>query len=102
MSGRSLLDTNIVIGLFADEAIIKDNLAQASEIFIPSIVIGELCYGARKSGRFAENLARSVIVVNAEPAAIERPTVSIHVCGVSDTAKRTKSSMLRRLGSAAR
>jgi tRNA(fMet)-specific endonuclease VapC len=58
MSGRFLLDTNIVIALFADEAIIKDNLAQASEVFIPSIVIGELCYGARKSGRVGANLAR--------------------------------------------
>jgi tRNA(fMet)-specific endonuclease VapC len=46
MSGRFLLDTNIVIALFADEAIVKDNLAQASEVFIPGI--GELCYGARR------------------------------------------------------
>jgi len=53
-----LLDTNIVIALFADEAIVKGNLAQASEVFIPSFVIGELCYGARKSGRVEANLAR--------------------------------------------
>ena len=58
MSGRFLLDTNIVIALFSDEAIVKDNLAQASEVFIPSVVIGELCYGARKSGRVEANLAR--------------------------------------------
>ncbi|NJR62172.1 MAG: type II toxin-antitoxin system VapC family toxin [Cyanobacteria bacterium CRU_2_1] len=58
MSGKFLLDTNIVIALFADEAIVKDNLAQASEVFIPSIVIGELCYGARKSRRVEANLAR--------------------------------------------
>ncbi|WP_080807854.1 PIN domain-containing protein [Halomicronema hongdechloris] len=58
MSGRFLLDTNIVIALLADEAIVKDNLAQVSEVFIPSIVIGELCYGARKSGRVEANLAR--------------------------------------------
>jgi tRNA(fMet)-specific endonuclease VapC len=58
MSGRFLLDTNIVIALFADEAIVKDNLAQASEVFIPSVVIGELCYGARRSGRIEANLAR--------------------------------------------
>jgi tRNA(fMet)-specific endonuclease VapC len=51
MSGRFLLDTNIVIALFAGEVIVKDNLTQASEVFIPSIVIGELCYGARKSRR---------------------------------------------------
>ncbi|RCJ21951.1 twitching motility protein PilT [Nostoc minutum NIES-26] len=58
MSGRYLLDTNIIIALFADEAIIKNNLAQADEVFIPSITIGELYYGARKSGRPQENLVR--------------------------------------------
>jgi len=58
MSGRFLLDTNIVIALFADEAIVKGNLAQANEVFIPSIVIGELYYGAQKSGRIESNLAR--------------------------------------------
>jgi len=58
MTGRYLLDTNIIIALFADEEIVKDNLAQASEVFIPSIVIGELYYGARKSGRVEKNLAR--------------------------------------------
>ena len=76
MIGRFLIDTNIVIALFADEAIVKDNLAQASEVFIPSIVIGELCYGARKSGRVEENLARvdelvassTILVCDAETA----------------------------------
>ncbi|MBW4487114.1 MAG: type II toxin-antitoxin system VapC family toxin [Trichocoleus desertorum ATA4-8-CV12] len=76
MSGRFLLDTNIVIALFADEAIVKENLAQASEVFIPSIVIGELCYGARRSGRIEANLARidelvassTILVCDAETA----------------------------------
>src|SRR6476646_872409 len=58
LSGRFLLDTNIVIALFADEASVKDNLAQAREVFITSVVIGELCYGARRSGRIEANLAR--------------------------------------------
>jgi tRNA(fMet)-specific endonuclease VapC len=58
MSGRYLLDTNIIIALFADETVVKNNLAQANEVFIPSIVIGELCYGARKSGRVGANLAK--------------------------------------------
>lgn len=76
MSGRYLLDTNIIIALFADEAVIKNNLAQANEVFIPSIAIGELCYGARKSGRTQANLARvdelvansAVLVCDAETA----------------------------------
>ena len=58
MSGSYLLDTNTIIALFADEAVVKNKLAQAKEVFIPSIVIGELCYGARKSGRSQANLAR--------------------------------------------
>jgi len=58
MSGRFLLDTNIVIALFADEAIIKYHLAQAREVFISSVVIGELYYGARKSRQVEANLAR--------------------------------------------
>ena len=76
MSGKFLLDTNIVIALFADEAIVKDNLAQTNEIFIPSIVIGELYYGARKLGRVETNLARvrelaggsTILVCDAETA----------------------------------
>jgi tRNA(fMet)-specific endonuclease VapC len=31
MSGRYLLDTNIIIALFADETAVKANLAQADE-----------------------------------------------------------------------
>lgn len=58
MNGKYLLDTNITIALFANEAIVRNNLAQANEVFIPSFVIGELCYGARKSGRVQANLAR--------------------------------------------
>lgn len=58
MSGKFLLDTNIVIALFANEATIKDILGDAEEVFVPSIVIGELFYGARKSTRSKENLAR--------------------------------------------
>jgi tRNA(fMet)-specific endonuclease VapC len=58
MSGRYSLDTNIIIALFADEALVKQNLALADAVFISSIVIGELFYGARKSGRITANLSR--------------------------------------------
>lgn len=58
MSGKCLLDTNIVIALFADESEIKENLAKTDEVFIASIVIGELFFGARKSARSKENIAR--------------------------------------------
>jgi len=58
MSGRFLLDTNIIIALFADEIGVKANLAAAQEVFVPSIAVAELCYGARKSRKPNENLAR--------------------------------------------
>ncbi len=58
MSGRYLLDTNIIIAIFADEVAVKNSLAQAFEVLIPSIALGELCYGATKSGRSKENLER--------------------------------------------
>ena len=76
MSGRYLLDTNIIIALFAEEALVKTNLRQASTVFIPSITLGELYYGARKSGRTQANLSKidelvassSILVCDAETA----------------------------------
>ncbi len=58
MNGRYLLDTNIVIAIFADEAALRQKLAGAGEVFVPSIVLGELYYGAQKSARIASNVAR--------------------------------------------
>ncbi len=58
MSGRFLLDTNIVIALFAQDVAVQEWLAQAEEVFVPSIVLGELYFGARKSARVEANLAR--------------------------------------------
>ena len=34
-----------------------ENLARADHVFVPSIAIGELCFGARKSKRVRENPA---------------------------------------------
>ena len=58
MSGKSLLDTNIVIALFAQDRAVAEKLAEAEEVFIPSIVLGELHFGARNSSRVEENIAR--------------------------------------------
>lgn len=57
MNGNVLLDTNVVIGLFRGEKVVEDKIAEADEVFIPSIVLGELYYGAAKSGR-EDNLER--------------------------------------------
>ena len=58
MSGRYLLDTNIIIALFASDAAVKTHLAETDEVFISSIAIGELYFGARKLTRVQDNLAR--------------------------------------------
>lgn len=47
-----------MIAIFANEAAVSQKLAQAAEVFVPSIVMGELYYGARKSARLASNTAR--------------------------------------------
>lgn len=48
-SGKYLLDTNIVIAMFAGEEEIQERRQNADKVFLPSPVVGELCYGARKS-----------------------------------------------------
>lgn len=58
MSGRYLLDTNIVIALWANDAAVTHELSGADEVFVPIIVLGELYYGARKSAWSATNIAR--------------------------------------------
>lgn len=58
MNGRFLLDTNIIISLFAKDPVIHEHIANAEEVFIPSIVLGELYFGAYKSLKIQENLKR--------------------------------------------
>ena len=48
MSGKYLLDTNIVIALFAEDPSVQKHFAKAREIYIPSTVIGKLFFGAFK------------------------------------------------------
>ena len=56
MSGSFLLDTNIVIAILAEDPAVHQRLAAATEIFVPSMVLGELYYGANKSTRVESNL----------------------------------------------
>jgi tRNA(fMet)-specific endonuclease VapC len=58
MNGKYLLDTNIVIALFQGEQSILDKLNQIKNVFIPSIVVGELYFGVFKSAKIKENVAR--------------------------------------------
>ncbi len=65
MNGRYLLDTNIVIAIFAQDASVAFQLVTATEVLIPSIVIGELFFGAYNSTRKAENVQRIIDFIEA-------------------------------------
>jgi len=56
MNGKYLLDTNIVITLFAKESTVQTRLNQATEVSILAITIGELVFGAHKSKQMEETL----------------------------------------------
>ncbi len=57
MSGKFLLDTNILIALFKHEKVIIEKLSEQNNICYTSfITIGELYYGAFNSFKIEENL----------------------------------------------
>lgn len=58
MSGEYLLDTNIVIALTVRDSSVLERLEADVTVFLPSIVIGELFFGAYRSGRVEENFGR--------------------------------------------
>jgi tRNA(fMet)-specific endonuclease VapC len=76
VNGRFLLDTNIIISLFAKDQQIHTRIANTKEVFIPCVAIGELYFGAYKSVKIHENIARidefvfnnAVLSCNAETA----------------------------------
>lgn len=57
-NGRFVVDTNVVIALFACDPAIRERIATAAEVFIPTPVLGELYYGAIRSSRAAANIAQ--------------------------------------------
>jgi len=59
MNGKYALDTNIVIALLDEDPAATGKAAQATNLYIPAIVMGELFYGAYGSSRVQENLARA-------------------------------------------
>jgi len=66
-NGRFLLDTNIIIHLLNGEQQIIEKISSASEVFVSSIVVGELYYGAYKSSKQKQNIERLNELVKALP-----------------------------------
>ena len=63
MGGDRLLDTNIVIALFFGDLKVREEIMEFN-IYVPSIVIGELRYGAEKSTRRISNQVQIDSLVN--------------------------------------
>lgn len=57
MPGSVLLDTNIIIAFLSGEEVVCQRFSETG-VVVPSTVLGELYYGARKSAHPAVNLAR--------------------------------------------
>lgn len=59
MNGSKLaLDTNHAIALLNGKVPIDELLAGSDETWLPVVVVGELCFGAERSRRRKENLAK--------------------------------------------
>jgi tRNA(fMet)-specific endonuclease VapC len=58
MNGRALVDTNVVIALFAGDPVALKSLERKTAVFLCVPVVGELRYGALASARVEQNLAR--------------------------------------------
>ena len=57
-SGERLLDTSIVVALLNNESVVQQRLASGVRVHVNAIVVGELMFGAEKSVRVVENVAK--------------------------------------------
>jgi tRNA(fMet)-specific endonuclease VapC len=79
MSGRYLLDTNIIIDLFRGDSKAIARVNQIEVIYVPVIVIGELYFGANRSNQLQkrtseiEQLEKMVTILE-----ISRTTAQIY------------------------
>lgn len=58
MSGSVILDTNVVIKFFGGDKSVVNNTASSNLIYIPTIVFGELFYGAYNSKNVKSNIEK--------------------------------------------
>jgi tRNA(fMet)-specific endonuclease VapC len=89
VSGRRLLDTNIVIALLAEDPAVLHYLQEVDEVFVPCIVLGELYFGAGKSSRVERNTAR-IDQVAIESAILGCDAETARLYGQIKAALRTK------------
>ena len=58
MSGRYLLDSNIVIATLSSDAGVLKRIEDADEYFVSATVLGEMFFGALHSANYLKNLDR--------------------------------------------
>jgi len=56
MAGSFLLDTSVVVDLFRNDTAVEQRTRDATAIYVASIALGELYYGARKSRQVAQGV----------------------------------------------
>jgi tRNA(fMet)-specific endonuclease VapC len=56
--GRFLLDTGVVVSFLRGVEGLDERLAEAAEVLVSCVTLGELLYGALRSSRVAENRER--------------------------------------------
>ena len=59
MNGEYVLDSNIIIDIFRGKQTTINQLSNLTKTYIPSIVLGELYFGANKSNKTEERLRES-------------------------------------------
>jgi tRNA(fMet)-specific endonuclease VapC len=78
MSGKYIFDTNIIIALFNSEKEILEKVMQVEAVYIPSIALGEMYYGAYNSQKVSDNILKikefeietDILACNANTASI--------------------------------
>ena len=90
-TGRVLLDTNILIALLAEEAVVVRHVQDAEAVYVPAIALGELYYGARKSARAAQNVERVATLAGAS-AVLACDSATAAVYGELKAALRAKGT----------
>jgi tRNA(fMet)-specific endonuclease VapC len=88
MAGSFLLDTNIVIALFASEDAVSKHAAVSTDIYVPAVVLGELYYGAHKSSRPDTNVQRVTDFASASAVLTCDATTAWHYGGIKDALRR--------------
>jgi tRNA(fMet)-specific endonuclease VapC len=81
MNGKYLLDTSVVVNMLGGDDSITKQLDQTDSIYVPSIVMGELYFGAYKSGRVASNL-KQIEAFIAENSILDCDIVTAHEYGL--------------------